>query len=329
MRTGSAGGNVLVIGDADRAEMRPLVAWLQDFVSTANRRIDARDISGIEGQLANQEFPDLIVVLQSWPNEFSKADVQQLLAFAPLARVVVCYGAWCESDGRNIQCWPLSVRVPVWAAKARIEREWQLIRAPGGNAANHVSQTCQQPGRAWLQPSREVGTRIDSAARVEPRPPVMPNLDRTVRGFAMDNPSVCSPGGVQPLPWSASREEVFAADHPPITSAVTPQRVLIDSPDSAYRHFLGELITEAGHSVVDDRPTVLLFDVDPWGPIRSAALHNLMARHPETIAIGLASLIQPPLSEELGHSGVHNLLPKLGDALNQALSNRFRSRLSD
>jgi hypothetical protein len=72
----------------------------------------------------------LIIVLQSWSNEVSSAEAESLLSFAPLTRMVVCYGAWCESDGRNHQIWPPSVRVPVWGARSRIAQEWRLIQDP-------------------------------------------------------------------------------------------------------------------------------------------------------------------------------------------------------
>jgi hypothetical protein len=121
---------VLVLGQMDRAEMRSLVVWMKEHAVSAKRWVTSREVTGIDSLFAIEEFPDLIVVLQSWPNEFSVSDVNHLLAFAPLARVVVCYGAWCESDGRNFSIWPPSIRVPVWAARSRIEREWQLINEP-------------------------------------------------------------------------------------------------------------------------------------------------------------------------------------------------------
>jgi hypothetical protein len=248
--TGDAVHMVLVLGDLDRAEMRPLVVWLKDCVADAQRWVAVSEMARIGGEFAANEFPDLIVVLQSWPNEFSTSDVNQLLAFAPLSRVVVCYGAWCESDGRNYDLWPRSVRIPVWAARPRIEREWRLIQAPGE---------------------------------------------------------------VPLLPWSASREEIFAADHPSITASLVPQRILIDSPDSAYRRFLVEQFAEAGHIVVSDNPSVLMFDADPWGSSRAAALQALTDRYPQAISFALASLIQPPLVEELQGLGIESVLPKLGN----------------
>jgi hypothetical protein len=239
---------VLVLGESDRAEMRSLVAWVKEQVSSANRWETSRDVTDIASLFAVDEFPDLIVVLQSWPNEFSVSDVNQLLAFAPLARVVVCYGAWCESDGRNFNIWPPSIRVPVWAARSRIEREWRLIHEP----------TTQQA-----------------------------------------------------LPWSASREETFAVDQPTIIPLLASQKVLIDSPDQAFRQYIVERLNETGHSVCNDEPSVLMFDVDPWESSRIAALKSLRLRHPNAIMFALANLVQPPLVEQLLGYGVDNVLPKI------------------
>ena len=246
---GSLLRTILILGEIDRAEMCPLVTWLKEHVNSARHWVHVHDATSVVGEFAPDEFPDLIVVLQSWSNEFSAREVNSLLAFAPLARIVVCYGAWCESDGRNQNIWPLSVRVPVWAAQSRIEREWQLIQSPG-----------ERP----------------------------------------------------PLPWSASREEVFAADHPPIMRQHDQQMILVDSPDSAYRQYLGERLVEAGHAVVREAPTVLMIDVDPWGPSRFAALRALRDQYPRATVLALTNLVQPPLVEELGCLGIDTVLPKLG-----------------
>lgn len=243
---------VLLIGDGDRSEMRSLVTWLKDLVTSNSRLVEVPDLVSIETRLGQNEFPDLVVVLQSWPQEFSPADINNLFAFAPLARIVVCYGAWCESDARNFKVWPLSVRVPVWGALPRLTREWNLIRNPDGNL---------------------------------------------------------------PLPWSASREEIFAADHPDVLVSAAPQHVLIDTPDPAYQRFLSELLSVAGHTIVHSNPSVILFDADPWCAARANALREVLNQSPQATVYAIASLIQPSLEAELQEMGVHRLLPKLGEAV--------------
>lgn len=78
------------------------------------------------------DAPELILVLQHWPEEFSSQQVQQLISTFPLARLICCYGPWCQSDGRTRQAWPCSVRVPLAAVKNRIDSEIDVI---SGNKA--------------------------------------------------------------------------------------------------------------------------------------------------------------------------------------------------
>ncbi|WP_397568476.1 hypothetical protein [Schlesneria sp. T3-172] len=239
---------VLVLGQSDRHEFQPLLRWLTESIGRTCRFMIQTDVAAARTVFDHDQFPDLIVVLQSWPEEFSRADVHDLFAFAPLARIVVCCGAWCESDGRNHSIWPLSVRIPLWGAVSRIRREWQLIE---------------------------------------------------------------SSGEVDPLPWSASREEIFAADHPPFLNASEPQRILIDSPDPWYVQYLIERLRDGNQIVDTDQPSMVLFDVDPWGAVRTAALTELRTRHPQAEFIALANLIQPPLIADLNRFGISKVVPKL------------------
>jgi hypothetical protein len=70
---------------------------------------------------------DLIVVAQSWSDQYTPADVAALLSAAPLARVLCVYGRWCDSDGRTRDVWPLAVRVPVAEFETRLRRELEVL----------------------------------------------------------------------------------------------------------------------------------------------------------------------------------------------------------
>jgi hypothetical protein len=251
---------VLIVGDTERAEMRPLFAWLKARSAGARRWVCIRDISDVSREFSQNEFPDLIVIFQSWSNEFSTTDVNWLFSFAPLARVIACYGAWCESDGRNWSIWPLSVRVPIWGAHRRIEREWQLV---------------QNSGEASV------------------------------------------------LPLSASREEIFEADYA-VTKSISQgfvakgQRVLIDSPDPAYREFLIDECVEAGFVVTTETPSVLLIDIDPWGPARSLVLQTLIKKFPAATSLAITTFVQPSLEAELHDLGISNVVSKLAAHWNLA-----------
>jgi hypothetical protein len=120
--------NLLLLGDAEPDNVRAAGVDRQDFVRSSRIRI-ANDIAALRRIVANEHwFPDLIVVWQTWPDQFLEAEVHELIALCPLARIVCCFGPWCDSDGRTRSIWPLAVRVPAAAARARLERELAVLR---------------------------------------------------------------------------------------------------------------------------------------------------------------------------------------------------------
>ncbi len=77
------------------------------------------------------DVPELVVVLQETPDQFSSDSIQQLLCAWPLARLVVCHGPWCHGDGRNRSDWPHAVRVPHSSAATRLASERRLLLDSG------------------------------------------------------------------------------------------------------------------------------------------------------------------------------------------------------
>ncbi|HEY1068216.1 MAG TPA: hypothetical protein VGE52_18980 [Pirellulales bacterium] len=65
----------------------------------------------------------LVVVGKSFPEQFSPAAIETLRQAAPLARLVVIEGSWCESESRTGRIWPGVARVPWSAAEAALQRE--------------------------------------------------------------------------------------------------------------------------------------------------------------------------------------------------------------
>src|SRR5690349_2601281 len=115
---------ILLCGDFENAEMRTATDAVARYAPKAEvcRVFNLREISLNVGKEAIDGIawtPDLIVVAQQRPEEFTLPDVRRLQARYPLARCVCCCGAWCESDGRNSTLWPDAVRVPARTAGAR------------------------------------------------------------------------------------------------------------------------------------------------------------------------------------------------------------------
>lgn len=113
---------LLVVGDWQRSEMSPIRRWF----SALGSRADVRQ----SDHLPDDDplgAPDLVIVCQSWPDEFLPSAVSAALGRWPLALWVCCYGAWCDSDGRNRSTWPIGVRVPVAESERRLNHIWQVL----------------------------------------------------------------------------------------------------------------------------------------------------------------------------------------------------------
>lgn len=113
---------ILVIGDLQRTEMRPVADWIAGRAANAEvRHIRSLTVASTEPP------PDVVIVCQAWPDEFSASEVSTAISRWPLSVWVCCYGAWCASDGRTRSIWPVSVRVPVNEAAARLDHVWDIV----------------------------------------------------------------------------------------------------------------------------------------------------------------------------------------------------------
>lgn len=125
---------VLVIGDLASPSMQPVCEAVGLLADQNVVMRFAGDLSQARLDGGSPEwFADLVIVCQQGPDEHSADDVRRLFRRHPLARLVCCFGPWCESDGRTRSIWPLAVRVPARSTSARIHHELEVIsgrRAP-------------------------------------------------------------------------------------------------------------------------------------------------------------------------------------------------------
>jgi hypothetical protein len=119
--------NVLLLGDHPLGEFTLAVDFIRKEVPGDQIRT-ANGIADLAALVNAGWHPDLIVVLQSWSDQFSENDVHQILSLCPLARLVCCFGPWCDSDGRTRSIWPLAVRIPAAAVGERLARELALLQ---------------------------------------------------------------------------------------------------------------------------------------------------------------------------------------------------------
>ncbi len=73
--------------------------------------------------LGRTQIPDLVVVLQSYSDEFAQEEVNDLVGLMLCGRVLCCYGPWCISDDRSHAIWPIANRVPANSAEIVIGLE--------------------------------------------------------------------------------------------------------------------------------------------------------------------------------------------------------------
>jgi hypothetical protein len=119
---------ILVIGEFFSPEMSAVRLCVEKLVASgADLRLSPCLPPGTTGSDGLEWFPDLVVVCQHWPDEFTERDVRRILTRYPLARLTCAYGPWCQSDGRSRDIWPLAARVPAADAPNRLRRERDVI----------------------------------------------------------------------------------------------------------------------------------------------------------------------------------------------------------
>lgn len=162
---------LLVVGLAESPEMLPLAAALLELASTVQVDRAVHVDQAVELVESRGLYPDLVIVCQHWPDEYTIADVRQLVACAPMARLICCYGPWCESDGRNRETWPTGARIPAMLVAGRLGREIDVLlgcRSPlpltasrdetfEFNLCNHDSKKGHSPRTIQIRtPDREL-----------------------------------------------------------------------------------------------------------------------------------------------------------------------------
>lgn len=96
--------------------------------SGADVQLEAiESIAELRSSRAAIEAPDLILVFQDWPEQYTSAEAGWLLSSHTTSRVLCVYGGWCESDGRTRNVWVHAVRVPQWRFPFRLRREVQIL----------------------------------------------------------------------------------------------------------------------------------------------------------------------------------------------------------
>jgi len=122
--------SILVLGPTDRSEFRGPVCDLRSL----GRIVVAKDVpSAVELVSSGEVVPDLVVVAQAFPGQFSTDAIDQLRRAAPLARIVGLLGSWCEGEARTGWPWPAAIRVYWHQWQPQCEQE--VLRIAEGRAS--------------------------------------------------------------------------------------------------------------------------------------------------------------------------------------------------
>jgi hypothetical protein len=117
---------IVCVGRTNRSEFSDVLPSLAPWgtVLTAPTPRAART------QLTHESLtPDVIVVAQSYPGEFTDEQIDDLRRDAPLARVVAVLGTWCEGEMRSGTPWSGAVRVYWHQWKPHCHLEMQRLLA--------------------------------------------------------------------------------------------------------------------------------------------------------------------------------------------------------
>jgi len=192
--------SVLLVGNTDRPEFRQARASLD----ASGRVLSTAGAESAAGVLAGGQFvPDVIVIAQAYPGQFSAAQIDRLRRLAPLARLLALLGSWCEGEMRTGQPWPAVIRVywhewpprwhrelerlrqglcPAWGLPVTATEEERLlasaddplpqrqgriaIRSPWFEMEDWLSAACRSRGYStvWLQARRAVQVEDATAA---------------------------------------------------------------------------------------------------------------------------------------------------------------------
>lgn len=120
--------NLLTLGDLTAPEMQPVLAAVDALSTVETERRTVPSLAELRLIVEAGWTPDIVIVAQRHPGEFTEADVVDAIGLLPLVRWVCCLGIWCESAGRNGIAWPWTVCVPARACRLRVEAEFDVVR---------------------------------------------------------------------------------------------------------------------------------------------------------------------------------------------------------
>jgi hypothetical protein len=110
----------MIVGDFGHGDMAPAVQWLQE-----RARVVFADGIDQAAEAALREPVELCVFAQARPGRFCREDVERLHRAAPLARLAVLLGAWCEGEQRTGKPLEGALRIYWHEWRTKLEPYWR------------------------------------------------------------------------------------------------------------------------------------------------------------------------------------------------------------
>lgn len=102
------------------AEFLPLLEWCADRKLLREDNIFPSITAAFASPAFLKSSWTLTIVLQNYPDEFSRDDVNRLIGHQLFGRVLCCQSSWCVSTGRTHDVWPIVSRVTAGSSIALV-----------------------------------------------------------------------------------------------------------------------------------------------------------------------------------------------------------------
>jgi hypothetical protein len=147
--------DLFFVGDASDPHFHVVVEWLR---TSARLRILATIDDAVREVKQRGACPAVVIVGQSRRGQFSQHDVERLVSGAPLARVVVIGGSWCEGELRSGNPVAGVHRLAWHGARSIVERE--LVALAAGRASDWSWPPVAVSAAGAASDSKQMGTGL-------------------------------------------------------------------------------------------------------------------------------------------------------------------------
>ena len=146
---------ILLVGNTDRSEFLPARHGLDAFGPVTTF---PEPESAAAALSRGQVVPEVIVIAQSYPGQFSHQAIDRLRRLAPLAPVLGLLGSWCEGEMRTGKPWPGVIRMYWHQFSPRCDREFGRMQR-GRCSAWGLPVTATEEERLLMEADRSESPR--------------------------------------------------------------------------------------------------------------------------------------------------------------------------